>query len=158
MLSPLRDKDRSAWKLGLLNEAKVLSVIKAVVKGVGYELVHCWSVGLLRDDDNTFAATSLDGWLIVKEDESMDEDYCQKEDLFGDDSDVDLEYDSGVDETMSNGSSANDSEESILVSKFVVGQNTLLLIHHFSLFTSFSDSNSISAKTTRPFHNNKLPG
>merc|ERR1711862_397645 len=59
LLSPLRDKDRSAWKLGLLNEAKVVSVIKAVVKGVGYELVHCWSVGLLRNKDNPFAATSL---------------------------------------------------------------------------------------------------
>ena len=119
LLSPLRDKDRSAWKLGLLNEAKVVSVIKAVVKGVGYELVHCWSVGLLRNKDNSFAATSLDGWLIVKEDESEDKDYCPKEDLFGDESDVDLEYDSDVDETMSDGSSANDSDEYLSVSKFV---------------------------------------
>ena len=142
LLAPLRDQDRSAWKLGLLNEAKVVSVIKAVVMGVGYELVHCWSVGLLRDEDNSFAATSLDGWLIVKEDESKDEDYCPKEDLFGDESDVDLEYDSDVDETMSDGSSANDSEESLSVSKFVFEEIKILLnIRYFCLHTSFSDSN-----------------
>merc|ERR1711933_669198 len=94
------------------------SVIRAVVKGVGYELVSCWAVGLLRNKDNPFAATSLDGWLIVKENDSMDEDYTPMDDVFeyGADSDyeTDLEIYSDVDETLSDISPMNDSDESLL--------------------------------------------
>merc|ERR1712157_493345 len=91
---------------------------RAVVKGVGYELVSCWAVGLLRNKDNPFAATSLDGWLIVKENDSMDEDYTPRDDVFeyGADSDyeTDLEIYSDVDETLSDISPMNDSDESLL--------------------------------------------
>jgi hypothetical protein len=39
LLAPLADKDRSAWRLGSLNEDKVRSVISAIVSGVGGEFI-----------------------------------------------------------------------------------------------------------------------
>ena len=65
-LVPLADKDKSAWKLGSLNEDNVRRVMKAVVKGVGGELEDMWESGLLRNKSHHWLATSLDGWLRIK--------------------------------------------------------------------------------------------
>ena len=50
LLSPLKDKDRAAHKLGSLNEAKVRTVMNAVVDGIGYELVDMKEVGQNQRD------------------------------------------------------------------------------------------------------------
>ena len=65
-LAPLANKEKSAWKLGSLNEDNVRGVMSAVVKGVGGELEDLWESGLLRNKTNDWLATSLDGRARMK--------------------------------------------------------------------------------------------
>ena len=64
-LQPLSQDDRSAHKLGSLNEDKVHSVRGSVMSKLGWKLVDSFECGLLRNKMNEFLATSLDGWLII---------------------------------------------------------------------------------------------
>ena len=66
-LAPLSDsKERTAWKLGSMNEDNVRGVVSGVVKGVGGELEDVWECGLLRSKSHQYIATSLDAWLRIK--------------------------------------------------------------------------------------------
>ena len=66
LLAPLKDKDKSAHKLGSLNEENVRGVIGAVLKGVGWDLVDIFECGFLCNKEEKWLGTSLDGWLLVK--------------------------------------------------------------------------------------------
>ncbi|EJK53517.1 hypothetical protein THAOC_27035, partial [Thalassiosira oceanica] len=71
LVPPLRSKDRSAHKLGSLNEANVRQVMSAVCQELGHDLVDCWDAGLLRCDQDQFLATSLDGFLTMRANDDM---------------------------------------------------------------------------------------
>ncbi|EJK70897.1 hypothetical protein THAOC_07709, partial [Thalassiosira oceanica] len=71
LVPPLRSKDRSAHKLGSLNEANVRQVMSAVRQELGHDLVDCWDAGLLRCDQDQFLATSLDGFLTLRANDDM---------------------------------------------------------------------------------------
>ena len=91
-LSPLKDKDRSAWKLGSLNEGNVRGITKAVAKGVDCVLVDMWECGLLRNKSSPWLATSRDGWLRLKMKGSTCNQYAVASDNSdSDDHDDDLE-------------------------------------------------------------------
>jgi hypothetical protein len=72
-LQPLGQEDRSAHKLGSLNEEKVRSVLHAIVAKVGWELVDSFECGLLRNKMREYIATSLDGWIVMRYNESAEE-------------------------------------------------------------------------------------
>jgi hypothetical protein len=65
-ISPLADKDQSAWRLGSLDEDEVCSVMSAVVSEVGGEFIDGWKYSLLRNKDDLWLATSLDWWLHLR--------------------------------------------------------------------------------------------
>ena len=71
LVPPLRSKDRTPHKLGSLNEANVRQVLSSVAQELGHDLVDCWEAGLLRCDMDRFLATSLDGFLTLRENDDM---------------------------------------------------------------------------------------
>ena len=72
-LQPLPQEDRSAHRLGSLNEERVCSSIKAIVSKLGWSVVDMFECGLLRNKMREYMATSLDGWLVIKYDGSDNE-------------------------------------------------------------------------------------
>jgi hypothetical protein len=65
-LQPLGPQERSAHKLGSLNEERVRSVISLIVSNLDWHLVDAFECGLLRNKMREYLATSLDGWLVIK--------------------------------------------------------------------------------------------
>jgi len=80
-LQPLSQEDRSAHKLGNLNEDKVRTVLGSVMSKLGWKLVDSFECGLIRNKMNEFLATSLDGWLIIQyvEKDWNDQNYSDSE-------------------------------------------------------------------------------
>jgi G:T-mismatch repair DNA endonuclease (very short patch repair protein) len=72
-LQPLSQEDRSAHKLGSLNEERVRSSIKAIVEKLGWQLVDLFECSLLRNKLKEYLATSLDGWLVIRYESSNNE-------------------------------------------------------------------------------------
>ena len=73
-LQPLSQDDRSAHRLGSLNEDKVRSSLPSIVKKLGWELLDSFECGLLRNKMREYLATSLDGWIVMRyADDSGDE-------------------------------------------------------------------------------------
>jgi hypothetical protein len=73
-LQPLSQDDRSAHRLGSLNEDKVRSSLPSIVKKLGWELLDSFECGLLRNKMREYLAISFDGWIVMQyADDSGDE-------------------------------------------------------------------------------------
>jgi len=62
--APLKDKDKTPHKLGILNEDKVRSAMSGILKQFGLKLSEMWDCGLISRKDLMFLVTSLDGWIV----------------------------------------------------------------------------------------------
>ena len=72
-MAPLSDKDRSAHKLGNLNERNVRNVLHAILLQYNYKLIHLWECGLLIQNEKPWLATSLDGWIVCRPSNNSEE-------------------------------------------------------------------------------------
>lgn len=64
--APLKDKDKTPHKIGILNEAKVRGALASICKNLGYDLIDAFECGLISQITLKYFATSLDGWLVLK--------------------------------------------------------------------------------------------
>jgi len=72
--APLKDKDKTPHKIGILNEAKVRNAIGEILKKFdGAVLDAVWECGLISRKDHIFLATSLDAWVVYYTDASKEE-------------------------------------------------------------------------------------
>ena len=74
-LQPLPQDERSAHRLGSLNEDKVRSVLPSIVKKLGWELLDSFECGLLRNKMREYLATSLDGWIVMRYNEDSTDEH-----------------------------------------------------------------------------------
>ena len=65
-MAPLADKDRSAHKLGSLNEANVRSFLSTLLRTYGCFFIKLWEFGLICQKEQPWLATSLDGWAVCE--------------------------------------------------------------------------------------------
>ena len=71
LVPPLKNKGRAPHRLGLLNEANVRGVLSSVAQELGQDMVDCWDAGLLRSKTDKFLATSMDGFITLRENDEM---------------------------------------------------------------------------------------